>query len=196
MVWSISFNPHKHPTKQILIGSLFSTWANWGSKWLSHPPKLVNSRAHVVFYLECALLTSLGGIVASQLLFSELFFSSCSVAQSGPTLCDPMDFPVLYSLLEFAQTHVHWVGDALQPSHPLSPSSPLALRTFMGDQPWANDYFLASPFLCLYFSQSFLAVQESYLLESLFSALTQKHLKCIHTLRNKYLNQSQVSFLP
>ena len=143
-----------------------------------------------------SILLSLGGIVASQLLFSELFFSSCSVAQSGPTLCDPMDFPVLYSLLEFAQTHVHWVGDALQPSHPLSPSSPLALRTFMGDQPWANDCFLASPFLCLYFSQSFLAVQESYLLESLFSALTQKHLKCIHTLRNKYLNQSQVSFLP
>ena len=83
-------------------------------------------------------LISRGGIVASQLLFSKLFFSSCSVAQSGPTLCDPMDFPVLHSLLEFAQTHVHWVGDALQPSHPLSPSSPLALRTFMGDQPWAK----------------------------------------------------------
>ena len=52
-------------------------------------------------------LISRGGIVASQLLFSKLFFSSCSVAQSGPTLCDPTDFPVLYSLLEFAQTHVH-----------------------------------------------------------------------------------------
>ena len=45
-------------------------------------------------------------------------------------LCDPMDcstpgFPVLHYLLEFAQTHVHWVSDAIQPSHPLlSPSSP------------------------------------------------------------------------
>ena len=48
----------------------------------------------------------------------------CSVAQSCLTLCDPMDhstpgFPVLHHLLEFAQTHVHWVGDAIQPSHPL-----------------------------------------------------------------------------
>ena len=40
-----------------------------------------------------------------------------------PTLCDPMDcstpgFPVLHHLLEYAQTHVHWVGDDIQPSHP------------------------------------------------------------------------------
>ena len=44
-----------------------------------------------------------------------------SVAQSYPTLCDPMDcstsgFPVLHHLPELAQTHVHWVGDAIQPS--------------------------------------------------------------------------------
>ena len=43
-------------------------------------------------------------------------FCCCSVAQSCPTLCNPMDcstpgFPVLYHLPEFAQTHVHWVGD-------------------------------------------------------------------------------------
>ena len=36
-------------------------------------------------------------------------------------------FPVLHHLLEFAQTHVHWVSDAIQPSHPLSPPSPPAL---------------------------------------------------------------------
>ena len=36
--------------------------------------------------------------------------------------------PVLHYLLEFAQTHVHWVGDKNQPSHPLSPSSPPALK--------------------------------------------------------------------
>ena len=54
----------------------------------------------------------------------------CSVTQSCLTLCDPMDcsttgFPVLYHLPEFAQTHVHRVGDAIQPSHPLlSPSPP------------------------------------------------------------------------
>ena len=52
----------------------------------------------------------------------------CSVAQSCPTLCDPMDcstpgFPVLHPLLELAQTHVHWVSDAIQ-SQPLSSPSP------------------------------------------------------------------------
>ena len=57
----------------------------------------------------------------------------CSVTKSGPTLCDPMDcctpgFLVLQCLPEFAQTHVHWVGDAIQPSHRLSPLSPPALN--------------------------------------------------------------------
>ena len=52
-----------------------------------------------------------------------------SVAQLGPTLCDPMDcstpgLPVHHQLLEFTQTHVHWVGDAIQPSHPLSSPYP------------------------------------------------------------------------
>ena len=54
--------------------------------------------------------------------------SCCSVTQSCPTLCDPMDcstpgFPILHQLLELPQTHVHWVGDAIQPSHPLSSPS-------------------------------------------------------------------------
>ena len=57
----------------------------------------------------------------------------CSVTKSCPTLCDPMDsstpgFPVLHYLPEFAQTHGHWVHDAIQPSHPLSPPSPPALN--------------------------------------------------------------------
>ena len=52
-----------------------------------------------------------------------------SVAQSCPTLCDPTDWsmpglPVHHQLPEFTQTHVHWVGDAIQPSHPLSSPSP------------------------------------------------------------------------
>ena len=47
------------------------------------------------------------------------------VTQSCPTLCDPMDcstpgFPVHHQLPEFTQTSVHWVGDAIQPTHPLS----------------------------------------------------------------------------
>ena len=52
-----------------------------------------------------------------------------SVSQSCPTLCDPLDWstpglPVHHQLLEFTQTHIHWVGDAIQPSHPLSSPSP------------------------------------------------------------------------
>ena len=54
----------------------------------------------------------------------------CLVAKLCLTLCNPMDystpgFPVLHYLPEFAQTHVHWVSDAIQPSYPLlSPSPP------------------------------------------------------------------------
>ena len=56
-----------------------------------------------------------------------------SVSQSCLTLCDAMDcsmpgFPVHHQLLELAQTHVHRVGDAIQPSHPLSSPSPPALN--------------------------------------------------------------------
>ena len=56
-----------------------------------------------------------------------------SVAQSCPTLCDPMnrstpDLPVHYQLPEPTQTHVHWVSDVIQPSHPLSSPFPSALN--------------------------------------------------------------------
>ena len=60
-------------------------------------------------------------------------FHFSSVAQSCPTLHDPMNrstpgFPVHHQLPESTQTHVHWVGDAIQPSHPLSSPSPPALN--------------------------------------------------------------------
>ena len=78
-----------------------------------------------------------------------LFFCCCCccclVTQSCPTLWDPMDcstwgFPVLHYLPEFAQTHVHWVGDAIQPSHPLSPPSPrtLSLSQYQGLFQWVG----------------------------------------------------------
>ena len=65
--------------------------------------------------------------------FSSVQFSS--VAQSCPTLCDPMnrstpDLPVHHHLPEFTQTHVYRVRDAIQPSHPLSSSSPPASESF------------------------------------------------------------------
>ena len=58
-----------------------------------------------------------------------------TVAQSCPTLCNSMDcFPVHHQLLELTQTHIHRVSDAIQPSHPLSSTSPPAfnLQSFPG----------------------------------------------------------------
>ena len=66
--------------------------------------------------------------------------SYCSVTQSSLTLCDPMDcstpgLPVSHHLPEFSQVHVHCIGDAIQPSHPLirsssSPSISSSIRSF------------------------------------------------------------------
>ena len=62
-----------------------------------------------------------------------MFSQFSSVAQSCLTLCHPMDcsspgFPVHHQLLELAQTRIHWVGDVIQPSHPLSSPSPPTLN--------------------------------------------------------------------
>ena len=65
----------------------------------------------------------------SPVCWCDVQFSS--VTQSCPTLCNPMNgsmpgLPVHHQLPEFTQTHVHWAGDAIQPSHPLSSPSPPA----------------------------------------------------------------------
>ena len=67
--------------------------------------------------------------LSPQVIFFLLFFVvCCSAAQSCLILYNPMNcsipgFPVLHCLLEFAQTHIHWVIEAIQPSHPQSSSS-------------------------------------------------------------------------
>ena len=66
-----------------------------------------------------------------------LYCYCCSVAQSRPALCDPMDWsmpglPVSRHLLKSAQVHVHCIGDAFQPSHPLTHSSALSLSQHQG----------------------------------------------------------------
>ena len=69
-------------------------------------------------------------LTVSTWMAGALVFQFSSVAQSCPALCDPMNcsmpgFPVHHQLPELAQTHVHRVGDTIQPSHPLSsPSLP------------------------------------------------------------------------
>ena len=68
-----------------------------------------------------------------EFLWEAMKYSCCLITKSCLTLCDPMEwsvlgFPVLHYLPEFAQTHVHWVSDAIPPSHPLSAPSPPALN--------------------------------------------------------------------
>ena len=75
-----------------------------------------------------------------------IFCCCCSVAQSSPNLCDPMDcstpgFPVLHHLPECAQTHVHRVSDAIQPSHPLSSPS-LLTSSFPSIRVFSNESVL------------------------------------------------------
>ena len=84
----------------------------------------------------------LHGVTKSQTRLSDSHLRSLSlqvsaqfssVAQSCPTLRDPMNrsmpgLPVHHHLLEFTQTHIHRVSDAIQPSHPLSSSSPPAFK--------------------------------------------------------------------
>ena len=80
---------------------------------------------------------------SSNVLLDSVQFSS--VAQSCPTLCDPMNrsppgLPVHHQLPEFTQTHVHRVSDAIQPSHPLSSPSPPAPNPsqHQGRSQWVN----------------------------------------------------------
>ena len=86
----------------------------------------------------------------------------CSITQSCLTLCNPMDcsmpgFPVLHYLPEFAQTHVHWVGDAIQSSHSLSPPSPaLSLCQHQGLFQWVSSLHQVAKIWALQFQlQSF-----------------------------------------
>ena len=134
---------------------------------------------------DCLLL---GRKAMTNLLFS---------CQSCPTLCDPMDcstlgFPVLHHFLEIAQTHVHWVGDAIQPSHLLSPflllpsifprtrvfssESALCIRwpkywSFSFSISPSNEYSGLIPFRVDWFD--LLAVQGT--LKSLLNTTVQKH---------------------
>ena len=79
----------------------------------------------------CVCVFVLGICPAFDIVFPNRSFNS--VTQLCLTICDPMNcstpgLPVHHQLPEFTQTHVHWVSDATQPSHPLSFPSPPALN--------------------------------------------------------------------
>ena len=93
----------------------------------------------------CPKQTPKNRSIGNEFAFSVQF---SSVIQSCPTLWDPMDcstpgFPVYHQLPEFTQTHVHWVSDVIQPSHPLlSPSPPaLNLSQHQGLFQWVSSLF-------------------------------------------------------
>ena len=89
---------------------------------------------------------TLSGSITSPCLTVSSLSSYCKEVQfSHVWLCDPMEcstpgFPVHYQLLEFTQTHVHWVGNVIQPSHPLlSPSPPaFSLSQHQGLFQWVS----------------------------------------------------------
>ena len=90
---------------------------------------------------------------------SSVKFSS--VAQSCPTLCNPMNctmtgLPVHHQLPELTQTHVHLVGDAIQPSHPLSSPSPPAfnLSQHQGLFQWVSSSYQVAKVLTFSFNIS------------------------------------------
>ena len=117
-----------------------------GGKELDMIEQLKNNINDKMFSLnKDKLIIVFGGSIFSRLVLFSLFPLSinwvtsvdccycCSVTKSCPTLCDTRNCStpgifILHYLPEFAQTHVHWDSDAIQPSHPLLPPSPLALH--------------------------------------------------------------------
>ena len=101
----------------------------------THPPP--SSLQHLPTLQKAEVLRKLFWLVLLS-FYTNSSIQLCSVAQSYPTLCYPMDcstpgLPVHHQLPEPTQTHVHWVGDVIQPCHPLSSPSPpiLPLRHFI-----------------------------------------------------------------
>ena len=79
--------------------------------------------------------------------FTQVSVQFSSVTQSCSTLCNPKDFstpglPVHHQLPEFIQIHVHWISDAIQPSHPLSSPSPtFNLSQYQGLFKWVSSTY-------------------------------------------------------
>ena len=92
------------------------------------PPYIIKTKVWMIFFKSKSDLT----VEYCNLTHSHMQ-TKCCCSVNHVQLCDPMDcgtpgFPVLHNFLKFAQTRVYWIGDAIQPSHPLSPPSPPALN--------------------------------------------------------------------
>ena len=101
----------------------------WGLSQIDQSSNTVSNNEKAMWYLNILL----NSFKTHLFIYKYMIRSDQikSVAQSCPTLCDPMNrstpgLPVHHQLLEFTQTRVHRVSDAIQPSHPLSFPSPPA----------------------------------------------------------------------
>ena len=88
-------------------------------------------------------------ILLNHMLMLTYILVCYSVTKLCPTLCNPMDcsppgFPILHYLPEFAQTHVHWISDAIQPSHPLSPAFSFCPQSFPASVSFPVSWLFAS----------------------------------------------------
>jgi len=126
-----------------------------------------------------------------------------SSVQSCLTLCDPMDcstpgLPVHHQLPEFTQTHVRWVGDAIQPSHALSSPSPPAFNLFSVSGSIQMSQFFASGGQSFCFSISPSNEYSgliSFRMEWLDLLAVQGTQECSSTPQFKSINSSALSFL-
>ena len=108
--------------------------------WSPHLPKNIKGKNgnymtvyNIILYIVLPLCPPVVSYMFCVFNWTKSSPYCCSVAESCLILCDLMDcstpgFPDLHYLPEFAQTYVHWVGDAIQPSHPLSAPSPPAFN--------------------------------------------------------------------
>ena len=136
----LSISSHKSlliiPESRPLLFFLFSTSFASSTRFKWGENEWVNILRKFHCFLNVYLVENVHSLQSNYYTFRWIQKYFCfslqfsSVAQSCPTLCDPMDcstpgLPVHHQLPEFTQTHVHWVSDTIQPSHPLlSPSPP------------------------------------------------------------------------
>ena len=129
-MWSQSWTWWSHLADRQAVGKHLDSGKKWSSV-MGSKERRESDHSTASFINRNQKVTSVFDIQATKYL--KNCCCCCLVTQSCSTLWDPLDcstpgFPVLHYFLEFAQTHVHWVSDASQPSHPLSSASPPAFN--------------------------------------------------------------------
>ena len=131
------------PTKPLNYLNIFGV--SYGTLHKQHGYQLVILKIYKKPFLRTSFMESL--TVSPDLVLTFPIFCCCSVFQLCPTVCDAMDcstpgFHVLHYIPEFAQTHIHWVNDAIHQSSPLSPPSPPDTSIFPSIRIFSNDLAL------------------------------------------------------